>query len=219
MNRAVLSLVEQCNRGGSVKMHCRSAFLVSFLWWTGAMSLAIPNSVKSSAQLNDFNEQECTWTVIQKAKGRFRDVLRISLGNINNQNSNFQSNLLFQLIVLCYSSLKGNERSWSDWSWLKSAVTHLLIVYSFQLATAPDCATDVPVFLFNTLPKKIVTPTCTPCAQNLDLHLRYTQIHENRAQDQGTDGIATAQSHGAVCVSVCFYGGAYFSFCNIFWLH
>ncbi len=35
-----------------------------------------------------------------------------------------------------HSSLKGNERSFSDWPWLKSAVKHLLIVYFSHLTTA-----------------------------------------------------------------------------------
>ncbi len=55
-------------------------------------------------------------------------------------------------IKLRHSQLKGNERSWSDWLWLKSAVTHLLVVFSSHFTTAPGCAAHV--FVFTKWPKQ-----------------------------------------------------------------
>ncbi len=58
---------------------------------------------------------------------------------------------------------KGNERSWSDWSSLKSAVRQLLMVYSSYFTTAPGCAGGERASLLTKLQKKITPPTCAPC--------------------------------------------------------
>ncbi len=63
-----------------------------------------------------------------------------------------------------HSGLKGNERSWSDWPWLESAVTHLLIVCSSHFPPVLGCDAGAPASLLTELPKKITPPTCAPCA-------------------------------------------------------
>lgn len=51
--------------------------------------------------------------------------------------------------ALCHCTLKGNEISWSNWPWLRSAVTHLHIVCSAHFATAPGCTGDPLAHVFN----------------------------------------------------------------------
>ncbi len=59
-------------------------------------------------------------------------------------------------------------RSWSDWPWLKPALTHL--------TTAPGCVADAPAFMFTELPKEIATHICACCTQNVNLRLCCTNM-------------------------------------------
>ncbi len=69
-------------------------------------------------------------------------------------------------LTLHHIGVKGNERSFFDWPWLKSAVTHLLIVFSSYFTTEPGCATDAPAFVFTKLPKN--NTYCAPCSLHPD---------------------------------------------------
>ncbi len=82
----------------------------------------------------------------------------------------------FKFVCTCRSFFSWNwqhaavsqrsEREWEEliWlDWLKSAVTHLLTVYSFHFTTVPGCAADASAFMFTKLPKQATTSTCVPC--------------------------------------------------------